>query len=159
VQGRFKARNHHKQVCIHRTKINGINFLWPPVWSSGQSSWLQIQRYGLDSRHYQIFWEVVGLERGPLSLLSTIEELLGRKSSGSGLESREYGHRDPLHWPRGSLYSQKVSLTSPTIGGHSVGIVLSRTQATEFSFNFLWMDDFLFLGRYQDYDTVGYDNM
>jgi hypothetical protein len=33
----------------------------------------------------------VGLERGPLSLVSTIEELLGRKSSGSGLESRGYG--------------------------------------------------------------------
>jgi hypothetical protein len=27
-------------------------------------------------------------ERGPLSLASTIEELLGRKSSGSGLEIR-----------------------------------------------------------------------
>jgi hypothetical protein len=36
----------------------------------------------------------VGLERGPLSLVSTIEELLERKS-GSGLESREYGRRDP----------------------------------------------------------------
>jgi hypothetical protein len=32
----------------------------------------------------------VGLERGPLSLASTIEELLGRKSSDCGLESREY---------------------------------------------------------------------
>jgi hypothetical protein len=53
--------------------------------SSGQSSWLQIQRS--DSRPYQIFWEVMGLERGPLSLVSTTEELLGRKSSGSGLES------------------------------------------------------------------------
>jgi hypothetical protein len=39
--------------------------------------------------------EVVGLEWGPLSLVSTIEELLGRNSSGSGLESREYGLRDP----------------------------------------------------------------
>jgi hypothetical protein len=36
----------------------------------------------------------VGLERGPLSLVSTIEELLGRKSSGFSLESREYGSRD-----------------------------------------------------------------
>jgi hypothetical protein len=53
--------------------------LRPPLWSSGQSSWLQIQRYGFDSRRYQIFWEVVDLERGPLSLVSTIEELLGRK--------------------------------------------------------------------------------
>jgi hypothetical protein len=35
------------------------------------------------------------LERGPLSLVSTIEELLGRKSSASGLERREYGRKDP----------------------------------------------------------------
>jgi hypothetical protein len=66
----------------------------PPLWSSGQTSWLQIQRSGSDSRRYQIFWEVVGLEWGPLGPVSTIEELLGRKSSGSGLESREYGRRD-----------------------------------------------------------------
>jgi hypothetical protein len=37
----------------------------------------------------------VGLERGPLSVVSTIEELLGRKSSGSGLENRDYGRMDP----------------------------------------------------------------
>jgi hypothetical protein len=37
----------------------------------------------------------VGLERGPLSLVTTIEELLERKSSGPGLESLEYGRRDP----------------------------------------------------------------
>jgi hypothetical protein len=37
----------------------------------------------------------VGLERGPFSLVSTIEELLERKSSDFGLESRDYGHRDP----------------------------------------------------------------
>jgi hypothetical protein len=34
---------------------------------------------GFDSRRYQIFWEIVGLERGPLSLVRIIEELLGRK--------------------------------------------------------------------------------
>jgi hypothetical protein len=34
-----------------------------------------------------------GLERGPLGLLSTNEELLERKRSGSGLENREYGRR------------------------------------------------------------------
>jgi hypothetical protein len=37
----------------------------------------------------------VGLERGPLSLVSTTEELLERKSSGSCLENREYGRRIP----------------------------------------------------------------
>jgi hypothetical protein len=36
----------------------------------------------------------MGLERSPLSLVSTNEELLGRKSSGSGLENLEYGRRD-----------------------------------------------------------------
>ena len=32
------------------------------------------------------------------------------------------------------LYRQKLALTSPTGGGRSVGIVRSRTKATEFSF-------------------------
>jgi hypothetical protein len=40
--------------------------LGPPLCSGGQSSSLQIQRSGFDFRHYQIFREVVGLERGPL---------------------------------------------------------------------------------------------
>ena len=31
---------------------------------------------GFDSRRYQIFWVIVGLERGPLSLVRSIEELL-----------------------------------------------------------------------------------
>jgi hypothetical protein len=53
--------------------------------------------------------KVVGLERGPLSLLSTTEELLGRNSSGS-LESREYGRRDSSRWPRGILYPQNVGI-------------------------------------------------
>jgi hypothetical protein len=48
---------------------------------------------GFNSRHYKIKI-VVGLERGPLSLVSATEELLGSNSSGSGLESREYGGRD-----------------------------------------------------------------
>jgi hypothetical protein len=87
---------------------------------------------GFGSRRYQILWEVVGLERDPLSLMGTTEELLGRKSSGSGLESREYGHRDPSRWPRGTFCPQKLALISPTSGGRSVGIVRWETQATEF---------------------------
>jgi hypothetical protein len=74
----------------------------------------------------------MGLERGPLSLVSTIEELLERKSRGSGLESLEYGRRDPSRWPRGTLCPQKLALTLPTSGGRSAGIVRPLTQATEF---------------------------
>jgi hypothetical protein len=99
----------------------------PPHCSIGQSSWLQIQRSGFDFRRYRIFWEVVGLERGPLSFVSTVEELLERKSSGSGLENREDGRRDPSRWPRGTIYPQKLALSSPTSGCRSDGIVRSRT--------------------------------
>jgi hypothetical protein len=74
----------------------------------------------------------VGLERGPLSLVSTTEELLGRNSSGSGLERREYGCGNPLRRPHDSLYQQKLALTSLTSGSHSVGILRSRIKATEF---------------------------
>jgi hypothetical protein len=83
-------------------------YMYPLCGLVVKSSWLQLQRSRFDSRRYEIFWEVVGLERGLLSLVSTIEELLDRKSSVSGLESREYGRRDPSRWPRGTLYPKKV---------------------------------------------------
>jgi hypothetical protein len=53
---------------------------------------------------------------------------LGRKSSGSCLEIPEYFYGDPYAAP---VYPQKLTLTSSTSGGRSVGIVRSRTQATE----------------------------
>jgi hypothetical protein len=59
-------------LFYHEIKSTG-----PPLWSSGQSYWLEIRRPGFDSRHYQK--KVMGLERGPLSLVSTTEELLERK--------------------------------------------------------------------------------
>jgi hypothetical protein len=75
----------------------------------------------------------VGLEQGPLSLVSTNEELLERKSSGSGLEIREYGRRGSVMLTKWHpLSAKKLTLTSPPSGGRSVGIVRSRTQATEF---------------------------
>jgi hypothetical protein len=62
---------------------------------------------GFDSRALQEK-KVVCLEWGPLSLVSTIHELLGRSSSAFGLESREYGRRDSSRWPRGTLSLPKV---------------------------------------------------
>jgi hypothetical protein len=49
-----------------------------------------------------------------------------------GLENREYGLGDPLCSPRDTLYLQKLTLTLPTVGGRSVGIVRLQTKATEF---------------------------
>jgi hypothetical protein len=47
-----------------------------------------------DSRRYQIFREVVGLERDPLGLVRITDKLLEWKSSCSG--SRKNGYGDPL---------------------------------------------------------------
>jgi hypothetical protein len=107
----------------NRTKGKIILLHRPPLWSSGQSSWLQIQRSGFDSRYYQIFWEVVGPQRGTLILVSTTQKLLGRKSRGS----RSRNSRIQPY------YMQTLALTSLTSGGRSVGIVRSLTQATEFT--------------------------
>jgi hypothetical protein len=79
----------------------------------------------------------VSLKLGPLSLVSTTEELLKRKIIGSGLENRDYGRRDLPRWTRDTVYPQNLALTSPTSFSRSVGIVRSRTQATEILFFFL----------------------
>jgi hypothetical protein len=49
----------------------------------------------------------MGLEQGPLSLVSTTEEILEKESSGSGQEIRDYGHRDPRSSTRDTPISAK----------------------------------------------------
>jgi hypothetical protein len=97
--------------------------LSPPLWSRGQSSWLEIWGSKFDTRLYQILWEVVCLRRGLLSLASTIEELLEWKSRCSGLEKWDYGRRDPPCWLRDTSLSTKVDTNSAdkrrSLGGHS----------------------------------------
>jgi hypothetical protein len=44
----------------------------------------------------------------------------------AGLESREYGRRNPSRRPHGTLYPQKLAVTLPTGGGRSVGMVRWR---------------------------------
>jgi hypothetical protein len=73
------TKEHGRSFTQEQVVINYYIHLYRlPLWSSGQSSWLQIRRPRFDSRHYQKK-KVVGLERGPLSLVSTTEELLDRK--------------------------------------------------------------------------------
>jgi hypothetical protein len=67
----------------------------------------------------------MGLERGPVSLVRTTEELVERKSSDSGLEIEIMAVGDPLRLLRNTRYPQKFALTSLTSGGNSVGIVRS----------------------------------
>jgi hypothetical protein len=75
----------------------------------------------------------VGLERGPLSLMSTIEELLKRKSSGSSLGNREsvtLTTWHPLSTKVGTNFTYKRRsidrYSSLTDSGH--GVWLKKTQ-------------------------------
>jgi hypothetical protein len=74
----------------------------------------------------------VDLERGALSLVSTTEELLGRKVAApvSKIENTAIGIRHADHVA--PSIRKKLAITSPTSGGRSVGIVRSGTQAMEF---------------------------
>jgi hypothetical protein len=76
----------------------------------------------------------MGLERGRLSLVSTIEELLDRKvaapvykTENTGVGIRHADHVAPS-------IRKKLTITSPTSGGRSVVIIHSRTQTMEFIF-------------------------
>jgi hypothetical protein len=55
---------------------------------------------GFHSRRFQIFWEAAGLERGPLSLVSTTEELLEGKVAAPVYKSEINDRGNPLRWPR-----------------------------------------------------------
>jgi hypothetical protein len=56
----------------------------------------------------RFIYEVVDLERGPLSIMGTTEELLGRKSNGSGLEIEITAVGDQLRSLRKTPLSAKV---------------------------------------------------
>jgi hypothetical protein len=136
-------RTVNKLSFANNTELQCLSFkpilsYWPSLLSSGQGSVPQIRRSGFDSLRYQICWKVVGLKRGQFCLVSTNEELLGRKSSGSDLENWEYGRRNPSRWTRDTFYIQKLALTSPTSGGRS------RTKTTKFSFCLVLQNSFAF---------------
>ena len=127
----FYHRNHHDLYLIQLLSLYII------LWDRVCGLVVRVSGYtysgpGFDPRRYQIFWVVVGLERGPLSLVSlvkSIEELLewrSRKQRLTAVGTRCADHVTPL-------YPQKLALTSPTGGGRSVGIDRVPTKATEFS--------------------------
>jgi hypothetical protein len=83
---------------------------------------------GFDFRRYHIFWEVVGLEQSPLSLVRITEELLEWISSGSGQENQINGRGIRCAGHTTPSIRKKLALTSPTSGGRSIGIGRLRTK-------------------------------
>jgi hypothetical protein len=76
---------------------------------------------------------VVGLERGPLNLVSTTEELLDRKVAAHvyKTENTAVGIRHADHVAPSIRKSWQLPRRQAA-GGRSVGIVRSRTQTMEF---------------------------
>jgi hypothetical protein len=121
----------HFNSFVHTCLVSHYYWVRYYICWRGQGSWLQIQRSRIIFPALSYF--VVGLVRGPFSLVSTIEELFGRKSRGSDLENQEYDRCSDIQ----HLLSANLVLTSATSDDRSVGIVRSRTKATRFAVCFV----------------------
>ena len=140
-------------ICI---KSISVILLRPPLWSSGQSFWLQIQRSRVRSPALPDFLSSSGSGMGStqpreVNWGSYLNEKSGgsrsRKQRLTAVGTRCADHVTPL-------YPQKLALNSPTGCGCSVGIVRVRTKATEFVCLFVILlichfivQSFLIIGR------------
>jgi hypothetical protein len=87
LNGHFDGMETIKLLKLHFTMLSG------PVNLKRNCDLAAVPRLGCEiniffSMCYN-FYKVGGLERGPLSLVITTEELLEKRSSGSGLENRD----------------------------------------------------------------------
>jgi hypothetical protein len=87
---------------------------------------------GFDFRRYQIFCEVVGLERGPLSLVRITEELLEWKNNDSRLENRDLTTVGCLQPPAhtGSSFADFSTLKMEAIRSSETSVHTSSTRRT-----------------------------
>jgi hypothetical protein len=112
---------------------------WPPLWSSGQCFWLQIQRSRVQFLALPDFLRSRGSGTGSTQPCEDNWGVTWMKKYW--LRSRKpeiNGRGNLLLWPHNTLYPRKLALTSLTSSSCSVGIVRLQIKAMEFSCGHYW---------------------
>ena len=109
VYGKCTSKINRRYDNKKKTFLSRSTTFRPPLWSSGQSFWLQIQRSRLRSPALPDFLSSSGSGTG-----STQPREVNwgatwmQKVAAPGLENRDNGCGDPLRWPRDTRLSAKV---------------------------------------------------
>jgi hypothetical protein len=140
MKSKSKSKVYYDRQSVGQPVLVSGTHLGPAANSSPLAVIIFLDNYGFVDLGRPL-WLEVGSRQRSLSRVWVrgIDEdnLLPQCWDSSNLEGQvlylypPYGPRDPSHWPRGTLHLQKLALTSPTRGGRLVGIVRSRTKATE----------------------------
>ena len=85
-----------------------LPFPGPPLWSSGQSFWLQIQRSWIRFPALPEFLSSSGSGTGSTQPRDQLRSYLNKKNSGSRSRKQINGRGDPLRWPRDTPLPAKV---------------------------------------------------
>jgi hypothetical protein len=96
---------------------------WPPLWSSRQSFWLQIHRSRVPFPALPDLLRSSGSGTGSTHPREDNWGATWKESSGSGLENLNQRPCEFVALATRKVYPLKLSLTSPTSGGRSVGMV------------------------------------
>jgi hypothetical protein len=145
AENRSQRRQLFRSVCVYTR---------PPLWSSGQSSWLQIQRSRF---RFPALPDFLRSSKFGTGSTQPREDNWG----ATWKESRDWSRKPKLTavgircaTPRNTLYPLKLALTSTTSGGRSVGIVRWRTKASEVFFSSLYNFIFKILWKGPNLDML-----
>jgi hypothetical protein len=123
--------------AVHKLSLINprINCMVQYVWSSGQSSWLQIQRSRVRFPTLPDFLRSIGSGTGSTQLCKDNWGATWIKKKP--LRSRKLKPTTlGIGWAD-TFYPLKLALTSPTSGGRSVVIIRLQTKAAEFVLFFI----------------------
>jgi hypothetical protein len=116
-KGKEMFKEHRKEITCIRVSVR------PPLWSSDQSSWLQIQRSRVRFSVLLDFLRSSGCGTGSTQPRECSWGTTWKKKNRHRYRKPRIRLRDPWRSSRAPSIRKKFILTSPTSGGRLVGIV------------------------------------